>query len=261
MSGWLGSGAEWRRELAAAVMLGAFMGALGPFGTYFNGPLLVRIAYWVGTSVVGLTVYGVGVRAALCWGRRFHQPTWFVVPLAVVLIAVPASAATAWLVVNLWPKVGPHMRPLDWYAQAVMIALPLSAAVVWSRRAFPVRAPEPAHETPPPAIPPSSFLDRLPPRLGRNLLCLQMEDHYVRAHTDRGSDLILLPLKGAVVELEGEGMQVHRSWWVARAAVVQPVQRGRNLSLRLVNGMEAPVGRSFVAALRANRWLDSDFSP
>ena len=30
------------------------------------------------------------------------------------------------------------------------------------------------------------FLDRLPPRLGRDLLCLQMEDHYVRAHTARG---------------------------------------------------------------------------
>ncbi|MFV4649348.1 LytTR family DNA-binding domain-containing protein, partial [Mycobacterium tuberculosis] len=71
-----------------------------------------------------------------------------------------------------------------------------------------------------------SLLDRLPPRLGRNLLCLRMEDHYVRAHTDRGSDLLLMPLKAAVAELgEVEGMQVHRSWWVARSAVAEVDER------------------------------------
>ena len=55
----------------------------------------------------------------------------------------------------------------------------------------------------------------------------------------KGSDLILTPLKEAIAELgDTDGLQVHRSWWVARRAVVEPVTSGRNLSLRLSNGLE-----------------------
>lgn len=47
-----------------------------------------------------------------------------------------------------------------------------------------------------------------------------MEDRYLRIHTDGGSDLILMRLRDAVGELAGaDGLQVHRSFWVARAAV------------------------------------------
>ena len=74
----------------------------------------------------------------------------------------------------------------------------------------------------------------------------------------RGSDLILTPLKGAITELgDADGLQVHRSWWVAKAAVAGSVASGRNLSLRLSNGLEAPVSRASVAKLRAAGWLDS----
>ena len=67
----------------------------------------------------------------------------------------------------------------------------------------------------------SPFLDRLPLRLrGATIRAVQAEDHYLRLHTDRGSDLILMRLSDAVSELEGlEGARTHRSWWVAREAV------------------------------------------
>ena len=100
------------------------------------------------------------------------------------------------------------------------------------------------------------FFDRLPPHLGRELLALEMEDHYVRAHTTAGSALVLMRMRDAVAELDGvEGLQVHRSWWVARAAVEREVQDGRNLRLRLRNGLEAPVARNSVPTLRAAGWL------
>ena len=80
----------------------------------------------------------------------------------------------------------------------------------------------------------------------------------MRAHTAIGSDLVLTPMKDAIAELVGvEGMQVHRSWWVARAAVLQPLSEGRKLSLRLSNGLEAPVSRGSVARLRMAGWLDA----
>lgn len=276
MSAWAGDWAEWRRELAAAALLGLFLGAIGPFGTWSNSGFGIRLAYWVGIMVVGVVVYGFGMRLALYWGERWRQPVWFVLPLSVLAISLPMSLLTSTVVLTLWPVVRSHMRPFDWYGQAVVMGLPLAAAALWSRRAFPVlapAAPEPAASEPPPSEPPPSepppsepmgeaagarLLQRLPPRLGRTLLCLQMEDHYVRAHTARGSELVLMPLRDAMAEAAGiEGMQVHRSWWVARAAVSQPVQRGRNLVLVLTNGIEAPVSRSFVSALRAEGWLDS----
>jgi DNA-binding LytR/AlgR family response regulator len=122
-----------------------------------------------------------------------------------------------------------------------------------AEKASPRPAPSPADL---PAAAPA-FLAALPPRLGRDLLCLQMEDHYLRVHTALGSDLVLTPLKDALAELTGvEGLQVHRSWWVARAAVAGSVSEGRNLRLKLVNGLAVPVARASVARLRASGWLE-----
>ena len=83
----------------------------------------------------------------------------------------------------------------------------------------------------------------------------------MRVHTDQGSELVLLPLKAAMAEVEAEGLQVHRSWWVARTAVAAVVQDGRNLRLKLVNGLEPPVSRSSVAALRSAGWLEAIHTP
>ena len=83
-----------------------------------------------------------------------------------------------------------------------------------------------------------------------------MEDHYVRAHTVLGSELILLRMRDAVGELEGiDGAQVHRSWWVARDAVEDVKRDGRNLRLVLPGGLEAPVSRARVVELKEAGWF------
>lgn len=102
----------------------------------------------------------------------------------------------------------------------------------------------------------AAFLSRLPPSLGRDLLCLENEDHYVRAHTSCGSTLILMRLADAVAELDGvDGLRIHRSWWVARGAVNGIVRRERSIGLCLSNGIEAPVARTMVPVLRQAGWL------
>ena len=63
------------------------------------------------------------------------------------------------------------------------------------------------------------ILERLPADRRGALLHLQMRDHYVEIHTDRGSELVLMRFGDALMELGGtEGMQVHRSHWIARTA-------------------------------------------
>ncbi|WP_084294685.1 LytTR family DNA-binding domain-containing protein [Asaia prunellae] len=52
-------------------------------------------------------------------------------------------------------------------------------------------------------------------------------------------------------------MQVHRSWWVARKALVGWEGSSRSLRLILVNGIKVPVSRAHVAQLRAAGWLEA----
>ena len=68
---------------------------------------------------------------------------------------------------------------------------------------------------------PPRFLERLPLGLrDAELWAVEAEDHYLRVHTARRQELILMRLSDAVNELQGiEGAQTHRSWWVARGAV------------------------------------------
>lgn len=85
-----------------------------------------------------------------------------------------------------------------------------------------------------------------------------MEDHYVRVHTAHGSALVLMSLSQAITGLKDvEGVQTHRSWWVARSAITGMVEDGRNLRLRLDGGLEAPVSRARVGLLRDAGWLAS----
>ena len=82
-----------------------------------------------------------------------------------------------------------------------------------------------------------------------DVLALQAEDHYVRVHTQLGSELLLMRFSDAISELDGlAGMRVHRSWWVADDAIVDTVRRARRTILVLSNSTEVPVSRSIAAA-------------
>jgi DNA-binding LytR/AlgR family response regulator len=95
------------------------------------------------------------------------------------------------------------------------------------------------------------LFNRLPLSFGERLYCLSSEDHYVRAHGEHGSVLLLMRMKDAIAELDGlHGLRVHRSWWVARDAV-ERVERNGRMRIVLANGMSAPVARSCEGAVRS----------
>jgi DNA-binding LytR/AlgR family response regulator len=63
-------------------------------------------------------------------------------------------------------------------------------------------------------------------------------------------------LADAIVELAGiEGAQTHRSWWVAKAAIESAKRADGRLVLLLKDGIEAPVSRPNVKALRESGWI------
>jgi hypothetical protein len=250
-------------ELTIVAGLGLFLALLGPFGS-FEAPLAGRLLYWLGLGLGGYLLFRPAMTAASAVARRLDRPEAATWTAGCLLAAVPMS-------LPVW-FVSPG-RPGGWPDGAEWLAVYANVAVVggavtlvfWILSAGERRALVAASPAPAPAAPPSEeseptatprFLDRLPPHLGRDLFALEMEDHYVRAHTAAGSALILMRMRDAVAELDGlDGLQVHRSWWVARAAVQSVLQDGRNMRLTLRNGIEAPVARDRQAAVRDAGWL------
>ena len=254
-----------RLLIDGAIMAGiaVVLALLGPFGM-FAAPFPLRLFYWLLMAVAGYALFRPAMAAASRAARRLDLPASALWAAATALAALPMSAVV-WCANFLW---GPANRPTLEAAAAtyanVLVVSGIACLVFWFANAKErvaagdkatalAIAPEPPADTPPPA---PKLLGRLPPHLGSELIALEMEDHYVRAHTALGSTLILLRMRDAVAELDGvDGAQVHRSWWVARAAITAVGRDGRNYRLRLSNGLEAPVARAMVAPLQADGWL------
>lgn len=100
------------------------------------------------------------------------------------------------------------------------------------------------------------FLKRLPNALGRDLICLVMEDHYVRVYTEKGEHLLLMRLQDAMNELgDYDGFQTHRSWWVSASAIVNAGKEGRKNFLILRNDLKVPVSQSFYKDVKNRNYI------
>jgi hypothetical protein len=238
--------------VALSTAAGVFLGVIGPFGSYRNGAAPERIAYFTGTFWVASLLYAVIVPAAAQAAARARLPLWLWAPPVIAAAAVPVAAVSRVGAQTLWPWIDGRVGLLEWYGQSLLLSVVALGAALLVRRSWsaPVPAMAPAAAPPAPSPSPARRL------VADKVLCLQMEDHYVRIHTASGSRLELMSMSQAIAALGGvEGRRVHRSWWVARAAVEAAEPDGRNWRLRLRGGLRAPVSRANVAPLRAAGWL------
>ena len=243
-------------DLTVMTVIGVLLALLGPFGT-FEQSLPLRLAVWVGLAYAGYAIYAPVGFVVDRMHRAYALPKlglW----IAGTLIATVPMAIVVWLLNAIG---GPVPVPDAERALAHYLNVLVIGAAVTGLMQLLARDPAPGTavtDTTPAQDdrPQNAFLLRLDPALGSDLLALEMEDHYVRAHTALGSELVLLRLRDAIAELDNEsGMQVHRSWWVARAAVDDIKREGRNVRLVLANGVEAPVSRANIQALKDAGWL------
>ncbi len=245
----LGTTRDWAIELACGTALGVFLGVLGPYGSYLNGGLGPRILHFVACFWVGTVIFGVLRRVMAAWARQAGVPVWLALAAAVAIGCAPLSIFVGGLATRLWPFLAGKMSPLDWFGQCLMLSWPVLIYMFYREGVFaPRRGTAEVRET-----------EAAAPSPVGEALCLRMEDHYVRIHTAHGSRLVAGPFERVIAGLgDREGLRVHRSWWVARAAVVGVEADGRNLKLRLTNGLLAPVSRASVAKLRQVGWLPSE---
>jgi hypothetical protein len=225
-----------RRNLTVYAATGIFLGLAGPFGSYFNGAPAIRIAYWMTTSLVSCVFFDLSRHAVKNYVARL--PQWIWLPVMLLAANGPLTIFTRSLAIHMWPFLADKVGWLEWYLQLLVVSLIYVTFGLFRQEVQRSDGP--------------MIVSPLP--LSTDVFCLQMEDHYVRVHTADGSRLILASLCRAMAGLKG-GMQVHRSWWVARDAVEGVIEDGRNIRLKLRNGLEAPVARTKVAQLRAAGWL------
>jgi len=249
IEGWngeIGGARWWARLLTFSALAGALMGVFGPFGSYLNGSFLVLVLHWTFMSMLGAIICGLTVPHMVRWLAHRGFPLWFGLLMSLAIVALPMSAAAALEARWIWPWQTARLRPPDWYAQTLFPSLLMTCAWLLIEYARGARNR---------AVP---IARRAEDALTGPVLCLQMEDHYVRVHRPMGSTLELMPLQDAIARYGRSGLQVHRSWWVAADAVSGAEREGRNWRLRLTNGMTVPVARNRIAAVRARQLISPE---
>ncbi|QTD54829.1 LytTR family DNA-binding domain-containing protein [Parasphingorhabdus cellanae] len=260
--------AQWIAvELLIMALIGLIFGFLGPFGTYAM-PVALRLAYWVGFIIVGYAIFRpVSISAG--WLREsIGISVWAAELMATAVATLPLTFLIGFAISGM--RFDPDFlgdRFVLLYLQCGAIGFGI---FLFMRLLFgPDEAVEQAdhdliqsdNRKIVPASEPIKLVrtqlhDRLPQSFPGMIIALGVEDHYVRVHAAERTEMLLLRLSDAIKEMEPqEGMQVHRSWWVARDAIVTSKREGRNLRLSLSGGLEVPVSRAYVTKLKQTGWI------
>src|SRR5258708_5237804 len=174
-----------RRRLTVATIVSLFIWLLGPLSV---GPVALAkragmyLVYgWVG-PLLGLTSNRLLER----WvGRR----SFWLEGVLSRLLMMPPIAPVGWLTVAAvtreWATPA-ELPQLFWQVTLIGVGMSYLAGLFARRRIADLAAAAP---------PPPKFLERLPLKLrGAEVWAVEAEDHYLRLHTSRGQDLILMRL-------------------------------------------------------------------
>ena len=255
MNGASGSRAEprrpWQRlalDLLLLTVLGLLLSELGPYRT-IDAPVALRRTYWllavIGSGLAGVLVDAtVGPRVRRFWARVLVVSLVATPPVTLFIYALNAS------ILDL-PRRPWLMPQLAWQVLLVMVLVMALRALLW-RRVVETRTivmpPLPEAER--------AFRLRLSARRrAARLIAVEAEDHYVRVHTDSGSELLSMRFSEALDELAlAHGYRLHRSWWAAADALEGVRWKRGGGEVRLAGGLVAPVSRSCATALKAAGW-------
>lgn len=240
---------DWQnraRELGVYAAIGLFLAFIEPYDATRGLPFWVAFIYWTGLIILGsLSGEGTQRTAEHFWP---DMPT----PVQLVIISIGSATAVSIAIYVIERVLNSRLIPLEFLPTLFGLVWVISAAItgIGFMMERSILAPPP--HAPEGAGPVETFLSRLPLKYRQaDLYAVSSEDHYLRVHTSVGEELILMRLADAIRELDGaDGLQVHRSWWVAKSGVTDARREGSKLSLVLNSGKEAPVSRTYMAAVK-----------
>ncbi len=231
--------------LTAVVLI---LAVSGPFDTDETMMFATRLAYWavicVSTFFVGFVVSGAVAESL----RPTGLPSLAAYLVGGIVAGLPI-AGVVWAVNMI--GLGADLKPLSEFLELVIYTSAISAAIVVIYAAVEGRPPGARPASASPAVKDDHpFFRRLSKPIGRDLITLQAQDHYIEVRTTAGSELILMRLGDAERELaDWPGIRVHRSWWVAHSHVAQSARDNGRLVLHLTDGTTVPVSRSYQKAV------------
>lgn len=243
---------EWATDFRSTrpfliwVVLTLIVGAAGPFGTYHALPLMVRIFAWALVMAVAI-VFATGVRALVHGG--FGLRSFSVGSMLIAFILAAVFPPVVHLIIHRLPETAgfgfPGMKELAIY----VFCTSLGVGAYRHATGQIDTSPKPAvtgveAEAQPPRLP--RLIGRLPVEVQAPLISISVRDHYIDVTTRRGQASLLLRLSDAVAETDADdGVQVHRSHWVAWDAIRAVEHKGTRMVLQLDSGVEVPVSRTY----------------
>ncbi len=256
-----------RAQRLRLLLLTGLVVAAGQLADPLQGDgMLPAFLFWsarISAFVISVLLAQALVRAAL--SGRLERPPWLKPAVVTMLIAVvPLTAAEVAL--EQWFPQQPDYDDSELMAASVLAAfvaeyltiasilVPLSLLlwVLIDQRLL-TEAPSPESREP---YPEPAFLAKAGGVQAASVLALEASEHYVQVHTYDRKYLIHHRLRDAIEDMpESLGIQVHRSWWVARSAVVHQRRERRRKLLVLANGTEVPVSDSYAARARESGLL------
>ena len=243
------------RGSAISIGLGVIFAWFGVYGTA-EIPFPARIVYWSGLIAVGAaTALFVSPLVFERWLKTAHPALQIAV--ASLLISLPVTIG---IIILEAAGDGSLTQPM-WWGQQYLYVVVVSALLTtggWALdRLQEKSAAVPLATTQPASAGSLAFAERLPIKFrSGTVYAVSAEDHYLRVHTSLGETMVLMRLADAVRELASlEGLQTHRSWWVAKQGLADASRGDGKVMLTLKSGAEAPVSRTYQKAVKDAGWL------
>lgn len=246
---------ETRAQLSSKIVLMSLLGTSlilglsGPFGSFEHLQALPRLAYW--TAIVFCTYAGAIFVIQLT--KKWLSPTLHPVlrdgisalsatPLIVAIVVCLNMATFSYSGIKEVLEMSIELLP---YVATITVVVTI---FIGQLSQSPV---EKVHDKEL-----STLLKRLPPEKRGDLIALQAQDHYVRVITSKGETLLLLRFADAMEEAKPiEGIQTHRSFWVAKSAIKKIKPNGERGILVTKTGSEFPVSRNYMSKLKYEEFL------
>ena len=269
----------------ASIVWVLILGIAAPISISDTLGLLQRLAYF---ATIGVVCWPAGHALAamlLYFVRLSSRPVVTMTAVAGALYTAANIGAVAYAVNTMFIPADGELQVLTVYLLSAVVAVPHSGLLYFlARQRAKYRAydaitesaanaqsaaapaadanrphtdssrpgdgsPQTPSPSPAPSEPHARFLNRLPAKLGRDIVYVKVNGHYLKVVTTDGSGALLMRLADAVQELGEAGMQVHRSSWVAHRHITGVVQRDDKTLVRVTGGDEIPVSRTYRAAV------------
>jgi DNA-binding LytR/AlgR family response regulator len=241
---------SWRFWATFAVVVLLFT-ITGPYGTINSMPIGMRFGYWLLVQGIAWSIaISFSVMAESLLRRQIGSMFWRMM-IGSLVAALPIAASLSAVGFALDGEV----PTLVSFLQQIVFTVPLCALfcllTYMTMHSQIAAASKITSLTTDRTDSPAPILARLKPENRGPVLRLTVQDHYTEVVTNRGRELILLRFADAIRETGViEGIQLHRSHWVASAHVERLKRDNGKLFVVTRDGTTIPVSRPYAEDVR-----------